>query len=184
MIQLKTRVPNYVNVEFTPAMLVPTSHSRTVYFNPLVKYYEWPIRHGVPLSGRLLESGGVKEGDGAGAGKEKEKKENEDPKRLHDAAIYTQFFEANEFDTMIQRILSDFRYLQKPRTLAEATESGVVDNNIQVTLNTLFRRNNVLYIAGAPYTIVTTRWTKGDWRIASKSIRAASSFERSGVSTP
>lgn len=153
-------------------MLVPTSHSRTVYFTPLVKYYEWPIRHGVPLSGHLLESGGVKEGEGAaGEGKgEKGKAEDRDPRRFRDAAIYTQFFEANEFDTMIQRILSDFRYLQKPRTLAEATEAGIVDNNIQVTLNTLFRRNNVLYIAGAPYTIVSTRWTKGDWRIASKSM--------------
>jgi len=84
--------------------------------------------------------------------------------------IYTQFFEPNQFDTMMNRILSDFRYMQKPRTLEEATSRGIVDNNIEITLKTLFKNNNLFYINKKPYTIVNMNWNKTNWQIDTKPV--------------
>ena len=84
--------------------------------------------------------------------------------------IYTQFFEANEFDFLINRILSNFRYMQKARTLEEATQQGIIDNNIQLTLNTLFQPNNLFYIDKKPYTIINYNWKQGNWQIDTKPI--------------
>jgi hypothetical protein len=86
-------------------------------------------------------------------------------------AIFTQFFEAAEFDSMLNRILSDFRYMQKPRTLQQAFNEGIIDNNINITLNTLFKPNNLFYLNKYPYTIVSKRWASGAWDIDKKPIQ-------------
>jgi hypothetical protein len=119
-------------------MTVPKDKSHTVYFDPLIKYYEGPIKN-IPPSA---------------------------PKD----ALYTQFFEAAEFDTMINRILSDFRYMQKPRNLKQAYDEHVIDNNMNITLKTLFKNNNLFYINNKPYTIVGSHWNKNDWQIDKKPI--------------
>jgi hypothetical protein len=49
--------------------------------------------------------------------------------------------------------------------LTTAKEEGITDNNIQVTLDTLFKSDNVIYIEGAPYTIYAHDWIIGDWQI-------------------
>ena len=84
--------------------------------------------------------------------------------------LYTQFFQSNEFDSMINRILSDFRYMQKRKTLKQSTEEGIVDNNIEITINTLFKPNGVFYINKKPYTIIEKKWSKGSWKLDSKPI--------------
>jgi hypothetical protein len=86
------------------------------------------------------------------------------PKNL----LYTQFYEASEFDTMINRILSDFRYMQKPRTFEESCDQHIIENNIKITLNTLFKPNNLFYINNKPYTIVETHSNSSDWQINKK----------------
>jgi hypothetical protein len=53
-------------------------------------------------------------------------------------------------------------------TLEEAKNKGIIDNNILVTLNTLFPTNGVIYIDKQSYVIVDFQWTKGDWKIDSK----------------
>lgn len=85
--------------------------------------------------------------------------------------LLTQFFEAAEFDSMINRILSDFRYMQKPRTLQQSFNEGIIDNNINITLNTLFKPNNLFYLNKKPYTIVNKTWTTGAWDIDKKPIQ-------------
>ena len=77
--------------------------------------------------------------------------------------VLSQFFIANEFEMMINRILSDFTSMQRKRTYKEAKDNGVIDTDIELTVNTLFKTNNVLYIGGKPYTIITHRYHKGDW---------------------
>jgi hypothetical protein len=77
--------------------------------------------------------------------------------------ILKQFFIANEFEMMINRILSDVTSMQRKRTYKEAKDEGVVDENIALTVETLFKPNNVVYVAGKPYTIITHRYHKGDW---------------------
>ena len=53
-------------------------------------------------------------------------------------------------------------------TLEQAKKSKIIDNNIQVTLNTLFPTNGILYIKGEPYAIADVQWTKSDWKIDRK----------------
>jgi len=80
---------------------------------------------------------------------------------------FTQFFNKNEFTSLIGRTLSSTS--QKKLNLIEATESGYVDNNIRVTLDELFSRNNIFYIKDQPYTVYSYTWNKGDWRVDTKS---------------
>ena len=138
IIYIKTRLPNYSKLTYEPFMTVPKNKSHTVYFEPLVKYYESPIKS--------IPSGAPKE------------------------ALYTQFFEAAEFDSMINRILSDFKYMQKPRTLLESVEEHIIDNNIKITLNNLFKSNNLFYVNKKPYTIVDYHWKETNWQIDKKPI--------------
>jgi hypothetical protein len=138
IIFIKTRIPNYYKVNYEPFMTVPKDKSHTVYFDPLIKYYEGPIKN--------IPTGAPKD------------------------ALYTQFFEAAEFDTMINRILSDFRYMQKPRNLKQAYDEHVIDNNMNITLKTLFKIDNLFYINNKPYNIVGSHWNKNDWQIDKKPI--------------
>ena len=136
IIYIKTRIPNFYKINYEPYMSVPKSKSHTVYFDPLVKYYEGPIKNLPP-----------------GAPKE---------------AGLTQFFEASEFDSMINRILSDFRYMQKPKTFQEAYDEHIIDNNIRITLKNLFKSNGIFYINKKPYTIVGVKSNPSNWQIDKK----------------
>ena len=91
---------------------------------------------------------------------------NDAPKEL----LLTQFFLPNQFDSLINRILSSFFSMQSRRTLEEAKSEGIIDENIELTLDTLFKRNNIFYINSRPYTIVGNQWNKGDWEIDTKPV--------------
>jgi hypothetical protein len=54
------------------------------------------------------------------------------------------------------------------KNLTQATRSGYVDNNIKITLNTIFPVGSVIYIGNKPYAIKDTLWTTGDWKIEIK----------------
>ena len=138
IIYIKTRTPNYYKINYEPSMTVPKSKSHTVFFEPLIKYYESPIKN--------IPSYAPKD------------------------SIYTQFFEANEFDTMINRILSNFMYSQKKRTFVEAYNDGTINNNIKYTLENLFKNDQLFYINNNPYTIVGSTWNSNDWQIDKKPI--------------
>lgn len=138
IIYIKTRIPNFYKLNYEPYMSVPKNKNHTVYFDPLIKYYETPIKN-IP----------------ANASKD---------------AVLTQFFNAPEFDTMINRILSDFRYMQKPRTLKDAYNENIINNNMDITLHTLFKPNNLFYINKKPFTIVSSKWNSDDWQINKKPI--------------
>ena len=58
--------------------------------------------------------------------------------------------------------------LVRAKTLVEATKDGYVDNNIRVTIETLFPVNSVIYIANQSYVIADVLWRKGDWKIDKK----------------
>jgi hypothetical protein len=57
------------------------------------------------------------------------------------------------------------------KNLHEATMKGFIDNNINITINTIFDENSVIYIADNPYVIADIQWTKGDWKIDTKTKR-------------
>jgi hypothetical protein len=80
---------------------------------------------------------------------------------------YTQFFNKNEFTSLINRTLSNS--FQKKTNLLDATKNKTIDNNIRITLDQLFAPNTLFYIKGQPYTIFSYDWKNGDWKIDTKS---------------
>jgi hypothetical protein len=51
------------------------------------------------------------------------------------------------------------------KSLLQATRLGYVDNNIKITLNSIFPVNSVIYVGKNPYVIGDVQWTTGDWKI-------------------
>ncbi len=90
------------------------------------------------------------------------------PRGAPKETLLTQFFEPNQFDSMMNRILSSFFTMQKQRTIEESTNLNIITHNIELTLKTLFKQNNILYLNNAPYTIVNMNWRQYDWEIDKK----------------
>jgi len=42
---------------------------------------------------------------------------------------------------------------------------GIINNNIRTTINTLFKKDSVIFLDNKPYTIYAYSWTPGDWKI-------------------
>jgi len=78
--------------------------------------------------------------------------------------VVSQFFDKNLFRTLIYRSSS----FQPKRTLKQATSEGIVDDNINITLKTIFKPDNLFYIDKKPYTIFSNDWEKGNWKIDAK----------------
>jgi len=74
-----------------------------------------------------------------------------------------QFFNKGLFESLI-----NYTSPTKAPSLLLATQNGIVDNNIKVTLDTIFPENSVLYINKSPYVISDLQWSKGDWNIDKK----------------
>ena len=75
-----------------------------------------------------------------------------------------QFVNESLFNSLVLSSLKT----QKKVNIETATKEGYVDNNIKITLDTLFPANNVIYINNKPYVILDTLWTKSDWKIDTK----------------
>jgi len=87
------------------------------------------------------------------------------PKGLPETERLTQFFNKNEFTSLIQRTLGNGA--QPKRDLVESKKSGVVDNNIRITLDALFKSGEPFYLKGKRFTIYGYEWENGDWKIQS-----------------
>jgi hypothetical protein len=138
IIQIKTNIPNFYKVNYEPYMTIPGVKSKTIHFNPLIKYNKTEI--------------------------------NNIPKYTSENIKYTQFFYSNEFDNLLNRILSNFLTMQKKISLTKATEDKIVENNIELTLNTLFPKDGIIYLNKKPYTIIDRHWNKDEWQIDTKPI--------------
>ena len=78
-----------------------------------------------------------------------------------------QFFDAGYFNSLVNETL--IKTGSSPaKNLGQATYYGYIDNNIKITLNTIFPEDSVIYIGGKPYVIADVLWTNGDWRIDTK----------------
>ena len=86
------------------------------------------------------------------------------PKGKPESFVYEQFFSLNLFNSLLIR--SQY-YPQPKRSLEQATEEGIVDNNIQILLDTLFASDKPFYINKKRYTSYGYTWNKGDWVIQS-----------------
>ena len=68
------------------------------------------------------------------------------------------------------------------KTLDQATREGIVDNNIKVTLNTLFPNDSIIYIGDKPYSISDFQWSTGDWKIDTK--KKKEELDKSKITNP
>jgi hypothetical protein len=89
-----------------------------------------------------------------------------------------EFFNKGYFQSLINT-----HGLTNAKTLLQATNEGFVDNNIQVTLDTIFPTNTILYINKQPYVIADVQWTKGDWKI-DKKIQQLPDIDSSRINDP
>ena len=74
-----------------------------------------------------------------------------------------QFFKRGLFQSLL-----NYTDGPKAENLTQATRKGFVDNNIRVTLDTIFNDNSVIYIGGKPYVIADIQWTTGERKIGTK----------------
>jgi hypothetical protein len=89
------------------------------------------------------------------------------PPGYPDEEKFTQFFNKSDFNSLVSRnVASGF---QKKMSIEDAKKYGIIDNNIKVTLDILFKKNNRFYIKGKPYTIFSHEWINGDWQVNKKS---------------
>lgn len=88
-----------------------------------------------------------------------------------------QFFNKGLFESLI-----NFHGMEKVRTLLEAMQEGIVNNNIQVTLRVLFGINTPIYINGETYYIADVQWTPGDWTVDVK--QKPVTFDMSKITNP
>ena len=144
-IYINTRITGYQKLTYKPSMTLPNNSGNNVYFDPLVK-----------LSKSVIQSVPKTEN------KEKE--------------IVAQFFNKGQFESMINRSLSSIfsgQLLDKPgytlnAKLKESIKKNNINQNIRLTLETLFRPNNIITIGGKPYTIISYHWDDGDWKVDTK----------------
>ena len=74
------------------------------------------------------------------------------------------------FDKGLFQSLINAHGLQQQLDLFQAKKRGIIDNNILITLNTLFPVNGNLYIDNEPYAIADVQWTPGNWKIDRKMV--------------
>jgi ribosomal protein L12E/L44/L45/RPP1/RPP2 len=139
VIYLITNVPGFQKIRFTPNMTDPkiNKYVDTVYFDPIVKLNRVSI--------------------------------NKSPKSLRK----TQFYDKGLFFTLKNRSLSEYWFSNPVKDkgytleqqLTNAINNGTINNNITVTINTLFQENSVIYIDNKPYTIYSCKTIPGDWKI-------------------
>lgn len=91
---------------------------------------------------------------------------NSIPKGLDQDEKYIQFFSQGQFNSLIQRTLGSG--LQPIRTIEEAKSTGVIDDNIRITLDALFRSGNPFFIDGKRFTVYNYEWYEGDWTSQAK----------------
>jgi len=149
-IYINTRIPGFQKLKYRPSMTVSTASNETVYFDPLVKLTK-SIIQSVPLN----------------PNEKKEKKEKQ---------VASQFFNRGMFETMVNRSLSSLfsaQLLDKEgdtlnTKLKKAVDNNVINQNISLTLETLFKPDSIITIGGKPYTIYSYHWDNGDWKVDTK----------------
>jgi hypothetical protein len=140
-ITINTSIPGYQQLFYSPSMTIPSITDSEVFFNPLV-YLDKSLIDKIPKNIR--------------------------EKQFLNFGLFFSLLNylkttGTSFNTLLK--LKDTK---EQTNLLSATQKGFVDNNITVTIDTLFKENNILYINKKPYIIVKSQWNKGDWKIDTK----------------
>jgi hypothetical protein len=74
-----------------------------------------------------------------------------------------QFFNKGLFDSLL-----NYTNGTRAKNLNQAMQYGYIDNNIKVTLKSIFPDNSIIYIANKPYVIADVQWSNGNWKVDTK----------------
>jgi hypothetical protein len=140
---LYTKTDQYSRKFYEPQMSIPSSSSRFVNFNPLIKINKDTFFNTYKI------------------------KPN-DPKPLSDNIIDI-FLNKQKFDDLLNDIV--MKTDKKELSIQDSCTQKVIDNNIKTTLDVLFKSGNVLEIDKKSYTIYNYTWLNGDWLIYSRDIK-------------
>jgi hypothetical protein len=74
-----------------------------------------------------------------------------------------QFFNKGLFESLL-----NYTNGTRAKNLNQAIHYGYIDNNIKVTLQSIFPDNSIIYIANKPYVIADVQWSNGNWKVDTK----------------
>ena len=74
-----------------------------------------------------------------------------------------EFFNKDLFKSLINQT-----NVTPSKSLNQATYEGNINNNIKLTLETIFSEKSIIYINNKPYIILDFQWSSGDWKIYTK----------------
>ena len=140
---LYTKTNKSIRIAYTPQMSIPTTSSKFVNFNPLIK-----------INKNILS---------------REYKINLNEKKALNENIIDVFFNKQKFNDFLNLILD--KTGKKELNIQDSCTEKVIDNNIKTTLDILFKPGNVLEINKKKYTIFNYSWLDGDWLIYSDDIK-------------
>jgi hypothetical protein len=81
------------------------------------------------------------------------------------------FFSPSLFELAKDKSLRSHLFGQKKKTLKEAVNSGYIENNVSVTLDTLFKKNAPFYVNNKAYKVHSYIWDK-KWELAKRPYRS------------
>ena len=140
---LYTKTDKSIRIAYTPQMSIPTTSSKFVNFNPLIK-----------INKNILS---------------REYNINLNEKTALNENILDVFFNKQKFNDFLNLILE--KTGKKELKIQDSCTEKVIDNNIKTTLDILFKPGNVLEINKKKYTIFNYSWLDGDWLIYSDDIK-------------
>ena len=133
-ITINTSIPGYQKIEYKPYMTIKDIDDRRVHFNPLVKLKKSTI-DSIPKEYKIKE--------------------------FFNKGLFQSLLNYN--NRGILNSLFNFSSGTTAKSLLQATRAGYVDNNIKITLDTIFPVGSVIYIGNKPYAIGDIQWNTGDW---------------------
>ena len=140
---LYTKTDKSIRIVYTPQMSIPTTSSKFVNFNPLIKMNKNIFSHEYNI--------------------------NLNEKKALNESIIDVFFNKQKFNDFLN--INLVKTGKKELNIQDSCTEKVIDNNIKTTLDILFKPGNILEINKKQYTIFNYSWLDGDWLIYSDDIK-------------
>jgi hypothetical protein len=80
--------------------------------------------------------------------------------KIPESLRVVEFFNRGLFESLLNKTNAT-----AAESLNLAKQYGYIDNNIKLTLQTIFQNGSVIIIGNNPYVIADVRWVSGDWKI-------------------
>ena len=143
-VKIVTTVPGYQDIDFRPYMIDKTLND-TSERRANIKERNGVLRLNplIPLSEKAINN-------------------------VQEQARRVQFVDPYLFGTLINRAATESMFGVKKITFEEAVKKNIVEQNIRLTLNTIFKPGSQLYLAGKTFTIYDSHFTETEWKLEPK----------------